>query len=41
MLPLEGARTLGRAEPLAFPDAFGISFFKALCTFIQEICILP
>lgn len=41
LLLLQGAKTLGKAEPLALLHAFGICFFKALCTFIQEICTLP
>lgn len=35
------ATPLGVGPLLAFLDAFGVGFFKALCTFIQEICILP
>lgn len=41
LLPLQDAKTLGKAEPWVRLNSFGICFFKALCTFVQEICILP
>lgn len=38
---LQGAKTLHMAESLALLHACGICFFKALCTVIQEVDILP